>query len=49
MKRKLPPAATILIGMVVGIVLGYMIFTSFPANGSSFERTSTSGICSETG
>src|SRR5438128_10413478 len=30
MKRNLPPAATILTGMVVGIVLGYMIFTSFP-------------------
>ena len=30
MKRKLPPAATILIGMVFGIILGYMIFTSFP-------------------
>jgi len=30
MKRKLPPAATILIGMVLGIVIGYMIFTSFP-------------------
>jgi Na+/H+-dicarboxylate symporter len=30
MRRKLPAAAWILIGMVVGIVLGYMIFTSFP-------------------
>jgi Na+/H+-dicarboxylate symporter len=30
MKKKLPPAAWILIAMVVGIILGYMIFTSFP-------------------
>ena len=30
MKRKVPPAAWILIAMVLGIVVGYMIFTSFP-------------------
>jgi len=30
MKRKLPPAAWILIAMVLGIVIGYMIFTNFP-------------------
>src|SRR6187551_33085 len=30
MKRKLPQAAWILIAMVIGIILGYMIFTSFP-------------------
>src|SRR4029077_19251324 len=30
MRKKLPPAAWILIAMVVGILLGYMIFTSFP-------------------
>src|SRR6185436_11428448 len=30
MKRKLPPAASILIAMVIGIVIGYMIFTQFP-------------------
>src|SRR3978361_2276764 len=28
--KKLPPAAWILISMVIGIILGYMIFTSFP-------------------
>jgi Na+/H+-dicarboxylate symporter len=30
MKRKLPQAAWILIAMVIGIVLGYMIFVSYP-------------------
>ena len=30
MKKKLPPAAWILIAMVIGIVLGYMVFTNFP-------------------
>jgi Na+/H+-dicarboxylate symporter len=30
MKRKLPPAAWILIAMVIGIVIGYMIFINFP-------------------
>ena len=30
MTKRLPPAAWILIAMVIGIVLGYMIYTSFP-------------------
>lgn len=30
MKRKLPPAAAILAGMVLGIIIGYMIFVQFP-------------------
>src|SRR5690349_6827600 len=30
MKKKLPPALWILIAMVLGIVVGYMVFTSFP-------------------
>src|SRR6266571_5153253 len=30
MKKRLPPAAWILIAMVIGIILGYMIFSSFP-------------------
>src|SRR5215831_8719574 len=30
MKLKLPPAATILIAMVIGIIVGYMIFVQFP-------------------
>jgi len=30
MKRRLPPAAWILVAMVIGIVIGYMIFVNFP-------------------
>ena len=30
MKRKVPQAGWILIAMVIGIILGYMIFASFP-------------------
>ena len=30
MKRKFPPAASILIAMVLGIIIGYMIFSQFP-------------------
>src|SRR3954462_1938501 len=30
MKLKYPPAATILIAMVIGIIVGYMIFVQFP-------------------
>src|SRR3982750_452970 len=30
MKKKLPPAASILIAMVLGILIGYMIFVEFP-------------------
>src|SRR5471032_138540 len=30
MKRKFPPAASILVAMVIGIIIGYMVFTSFP-------------------
>ncbi|BDT67551.1 dicarboxylate/amino acid:cation symporter [Rhodoferax sp. WC2427] len=30
MKRKLPPAAWILIAMVIGIIIGYLIFIEFP-------------------
>jgi Na+/H+-dicarboxylate symporter len=30
MKRKFPPAVSILIAMVLGIVVGYMIFNQFP-------------------
>ena len=29
-RRKFPAAAWILVGMVLGIIVGYMIFTSFP-------------------
>src|SRR5215813_1316811 len=30
MKRKLPAAAVILVALVVGIIVGYMIFVSYP-------------------
>src|SRR5262249_52653868 len=30
MKRKFPPAATILVAMVIGIIIGYMILVQFP-------------------
>jgi len=30
MKRKLPAAAWILVALVLGIIAGYMIFTSYP-------------------
>ena len=30
MKERPPPAAWVLIAMLIGIALGYMIFTSFP-------------------
>jgi len=29
-KRKLPPAAWIMVAMVLGIIIGYMVFTNFP-------------------
>jgi Na+/H+-dicarboxylate symporter len=30
MRKKIPPAATILAGMIAGIIIGYMIFVQFP-------------------
>ena len=30
MNRKIPPAAYILVAMVLGIIVGYMIFRNFP-------------------
>ena len=45
MKRKLPQAAWILIAMVVGIVLGYMIFTSFPDKKSAAQIAATCRSC----
>ncbi|HZZ94940.1 MAG TPA: dicarboxylate/amino acid:cation symporter [Usitatibacter sp.] len=37
MTRKFPPAATILVGMVLGIVLGYMVFLNFPDKKSAAQ------------
>ncbi len=37
MRRKLPPAVWILIAMVIGIILGYMVFVSFPNKRTATE------------
>src|SRR5438477_7037993 len=37
MKKKLPMAVYILIAMVLGIVVGYMIFTSYPDKKSAAQ------------
>ncbi|HLX23967.1 MAG TPA: dicarboxylate/amino acid:cation symporter [Usitatibacter sp.] len=37
MKKKFPPAVSILIGMVLGIIFGYMIFVQFPDKKSAAE------------
>ena len=47
MKRKVPPAAWILIAMVIGIILGYMIFTSFPDKKSAAEIAGYVSIVSD--
>jgi Na+/H+-dicarboxylate symporter len=47
MKKKLPMAAWILIAMVLGIILGYMIFTSFPDKGTAKEIAGYVSIVSD--
>src|SRR5471030_1328347 len=37
MKKKFPPAISILIAMVIGVVIGYMIFDQFPNKKSAAE------------
>jgi Na+/H+-dicarboxylate symporter len=37
MRKKFPPAATILAGMIAGIIIGYMIFVQFPDKQSAKE------------
>jgi Na+/H+-dicarboxylate symporter len=37
MKRKFPPAISILVAMVLGIIVGYMIFDQFPNKKSAAE------------
>ena len=37
MKRKLPPAASILIAMVIGILIGWMVFNQFPDKKSAAQ------------
>ncbi|MFH0134720.1 dicarboxylate/amino acid:cation symporter [Variovorax sp. VaC1] len=47
MKKKLPMAAWILIAMVLGIFIGYMIFTSFPNKSSAKEIADYVSIISD--
>jgi Na+/H+-dicarboxylate symporter len=47
MNRKLPPAAWILIAMVVGIVLGYMVFINFPDKKSAADIAGYISIMSD--
>jgi Na+/H+-dicarboxylate symporter len=46
-KKKLPQAVTILIAMVIGIVLGYMVFVSFPDRKSAAEIAGYISIVSD--
>ena len=47
MKKKLPMAAWILIAMVLGILVGYMIFTSFPDKKAAKEIADYVSIVSD--
>jgi Na+/H+-dicarboxylate symporter len=47
MRRKLPPAVWILIAMVVGIILGYMVFVEFPDKKSAAEIAGYISIMSD--
>src|SRR3954468_18588081 len=47
MKKKFPPAATIIIGMVLGIVVGYMVYTQFPDKKSAAEIAGYISIMSD--
>jgi Na+/H+-dicarboxylate symporter len=47
MKKKIPPAVSILVAMVIGIIVGYMIFTSFPDKKSATEIAGYVSIMSD--
>ncbi|MEJ8813840.1 dicarboxylate/amino acid:cation symporter [Variovorax ureilyticus] len=47
MRRKLPPAAWILIAMVIGIIVGYMVFVSFPNKRTAAEIAGYISIVSD--
>src|SRR5271165_2448655 len=47
MKRKFPPAVTILVGMVIGIILGYMIYVQFPDKKAAAEIAGYVSIMSD--
>src|ERR1700712_2902079 len=47
MKKKFPPALSILIAMVIGILVGYMIFSSFPDKKTAAEIAGYVSIMSD--
>ncbi len=47
MRRKLPPAVWILIAMVIGIILGYMVFVNFPNKRTAAEIAGYISIMSD--
>jgi Na+/H+-dicarboxylate symporter len=47
MKKRLPPAAWILIAMVLGIIIGYMIFISYPDKKTATEIAGYISIMSD--
>ncbi|HEY4372377.1 MAG TPA: dicarboxylate/amino acid:cation symporter [Burkholderiales bacterium] len=47
MKKKFPPAVSILIAMVLGIVIGYMIFVGFPDKKSAAQVAGYISIISD--
>ncbi|WP_367847919.1 dicarboxylate/amino acid:cation symporter [Rhodoferax sp. WC2427] len=47
MKKKMPAAVTILLAMVLGILVGYMVFTSFPDKKAASEIAGYISIMSD--
>jgi Na+/H+-dicarboxylate symporter len=47
MKKKIPPAFTILFAMLLGILLGYMVFSSFPEKKAAGEIAGYISILSD--
>ena len=47
MKKKFPPAASILVAMVLGIIIGYMIFVQFPDKKSAAQVAGYISIMSD--
>jgi Na+/H+-dicarboxylate symporter len=47
MKKKLPPATWILIAMVIGIIVGYMVFVNFPNKRTAAEIAGYISIISD--
>ena len=47
MKKKYPQAAVILVAMVIGIIVGYMVFKSFPDKKTAAELAGYISIVSD--